>query len=84
MWKEGQAAILCGVRVTCFTPSTYCARAYSAGNNSAPFSRRKLAFATCKSFQIMAVPFSTFLKRLAAVGRSRPVAKGDATLNQDA
>jgi hypothetical protein len=34
----------------------------------------------CNSFQINAVAFSTFLKRLAAVVRSRIVAKGDSTM----
>ena len=35
--------------------------------------------ATCSSFQINTVAFSTFLNRLAAVVRSRTVEKGDAT-----
>ena len=76
---RSQAAILCGVRAVRGTPSTYCAPAYTAGSNSAPLSRRKVDSATCNSFQINAVAFSTFLKRLAAVVRSRTVAKGDST-----
>ena len=73
-----QAAIFCCVLIFS-TPSTYCAPAYTAGSNSAPLSRRKVDSATCNIFQINAVAFSTFLKRLAAVVRSRTVAKGDST-----
>src|SRR5262249_42717399 len=74
-----QAAIFCCRPVLGRTPSTYCAPAYTAGSNSAPLSRRKVGSATCKIFQITAVAFSTFLKRLAAVVRSRTVANGDST-----
>src|SRR5215813_8866469 len=61
------------------SPSLYCAPAYTAGSNSAPLSRRKVDSATCNSFQITAVAFSTFLNRFAAVVRSRTVANGDST-----
>src|SRR5262249_25186039 len=72
-----QAAILWGVLVIRCRPSTYCVPAYTAGSSSAPLSRRKVDSATCNIFQINAVAFSTFLNRLAAVVRSRTVAKGD-------
>jgi hypothetical protein len=42
-------------------------------------SRRKVDSATNTIFQINAVAFSTFLKRLAAVVRKRTVAKGDSS-----
>src|SRR4029079_4901759 len=74
-----QAAIFCRMLVVRCTPATHCVPAYTAGSNSAPLSRRKVDSATCNSFQINAVAFSTFLKRLAAVVRSRTVAKGDST-----
>src|SRR5262249_2556283 len=71
-----QATIFCcwlGLRCT---PSVYCAPAYTAGSSSAPLSLRKVDSATCNIFQINAVAFSTFLKRLAAVGRNRTMANG--------
>ena len=77
---KGQAARGCRVLALSRMPSTYCAPAYTAGSNSAPLSLRKVDSATCKIFQINAVAFSTFLKRLAAVVRSRTVAKGDSTI----
>jgi hypothetical protein len=61
-----QAAIFCGVLVLRCTPSTYGVPAYTAGSNSAPLSFRNVDSATCNVFQIRAVAFSTFLKRLAA------------------
>src|SRR5206468_9916980 len=52
--------------------------ATSASNSSA--SRRRNVFSAMSSvFQITAVAFSTFLKRLAAAVRSRTAAKGDST-----
>jgi hypothetical protein len=48
-------------------PSIYGAPAYTAGSNSAPWSRRNVDSAICNTFQISAVACSTFLKRLAAV-----------------
>src|SRR4029434_7206264 len=74
-----QAATFCCRLVLRCTPSTYCAPAYTVGSNSAPLSRRKVDSATCNTFQINAVAFSTFLKRLAAVVRNRTVANGDST-----
>jgi len=64
---RSQAAIFCCVRVGRCTPSTYGAPTYMASTNSAPLSLRKVDPATCNIFQINAVAFSTFLKRLAAV-----------------
>src|SRR4030095_10117030 len=65
----------------CCTPSTYGAPAYTAGSNSAPWSRRNVDSATCKTFQSNVVACSTFLNRLTAVvvwglGRATSLAIG--------
>src|SRR6185295_19413404 len=87
-WRDGttstefrwtQAARRCWVFNVRGTPLTYWVPAYTAGSNSAPLSLRNVDSASCNSFQINAVAFSTFLKRLAAVVRSRTVANGDST-----
>src|SRR5208283_1586898 len=52
-----------------FTPSANFFPAYTSDNNQNPFKVRKLFSATCRSFQIIAVAFWTFLKRLAPSSR---------------
>ena len=71
-----QAMTFCCLLVLGSTPSAYCAPACTAGNNSAPLSRRNADSATCNTFQIIAVAFSIFLNRLATVVRNRTAAQG--------
>lgn len=70
---------------TCFLPFltrmpfTYVAPSATSERSSGASSLRKLFSATSSVFQITAVAFFTFLKRLAAPVRSRTVANGDST-----
>ena len=71
----GLLALLIG----CFTPSTKCAPAYTAGSHSGALRRRNVVSATWRTFQIMEVADSTRLNRVAAVVRSRTAANGAST-----
>jgi hypothetical protein len=78
--KWDQAATSGWTTTICFTLSLYRAPAYTPGSNSGLLRRRKVLSAIWSTFQIIAVAESTFLKRLAAVVRSRTAAKGDSTM----